>query len=375
MKYDVAIVGAGSMGMAAGYFLAKKGQKVILLDAGDPPHHNASHHGETRIIRHAYGEGEAYVPLALRAQALWHQLEQESNQSLFLNTGVLNMGERESPFIQTLIASAVKYQLPLDILDASQVSERFPGITLPDNYIGCFESTSGVLRCEACIRAYRTLAIGHGAKLLTYHGVDSIDIHESGVTLTSGETVISADRLIVSAGAWSAEILRQLNLTLPMQPTRKTFAWFEAEETKYGQDHFPAFSFDSPEGIYYGFPSIDQAGLKVGRHDGGQAQDPNLDIEPYDSVHDSHDLERFLAAVMPDVGNLMYGKTCMYSMTEDENFIIDRHPQHSHVLIAAGFSGHGFKFASVIGEMLSELASNGQTQYDISMFSLERFSV
>lgn len=374
MKYDVAIVGAGSMGMAAGYFLAKKGQKVILLDAGDPPHHNASHHGETRIIRHAYGEGEAYVPLALRAQALWQQLEQESNQSLFLNTGVLNMGERESPFIQTLIASAVKYQLPLDILDASQVSERFPSITLPDNYIGCFESTSGVLRCEACIRAYRTLAIGHGAKLLTYHGVDSIDIHESGVTLTSGETVIYADRLIVSAGAWSAEILRQLNLTLPMQPTRKTFAWFEAEETKYGQDHFPAFSFDSPEGIYYGFPSIDQAGLKVGRHDGGQAQDPNLDIEPYDSVHDSHDLERFLAAVMPDVGNLMYGKTCMYSMTEDENFIIDRHPQHSHVLIAAGFSGHGFKFASVIGEMLSELASNGQTQYDISMFSLERFS-
>lgn len=375
MKYDVAIVGAGSMGMAAGYFLAKKGQKVILLDAGDPPHHNASHHGETRIIRHAYGEGEAYVPLALRAQDLWQELEQESNQSLFLNTGVLNMGERDSPFIQTLIASAVKYQLPLDILDASQVSERFPGITLPDNYIGCFESTSGVLRCEACIRAYRTLAIGHGAELLTYHGVDSIDIHESGVTLTSGETVISADRLIVSAGAWSAEILRQLNLTLPMQPTRKTFAWFEAEETKYGQDHFPAFSFDSPEGIYYGFPSIDQAGLKVGRHDGGQAQDPNLDIEPYDSVHDSHDLERFLAAVMPDVGNLMYGKTCMYSMTEDENFIIDRHPQHSHVLIAAGFSGHGFKFASVIGEMLSELAYNEQTQYDISMFSLERFSV
>lgn len=375
MKYDVAIVGAGSMGMAAGYFLAKKGQKVILLDAGDPPHHNASHHGETRIIRHAYGEGEAYVPLALRAQALWQQLEQESNQSLFLNTGVLNMGERDSPFIQTLIASAVKYQLPLDILNASQVSERFPGITLPDNYIGCFESTSGVLRCEACIRAYRTLAIAHGAELLTYHGVDSIDIHESGVTLTSGETVISADRLIVSAGAWSAEILRQLNLTLPMQPTRKTFAWFEAEETKYGQDYFPAFSFDSPEGIYYGFPSIDQAGLKVGRHDGGQAQDPNLDIEPYDSVHDSHDLERFLAAVMPDVGNLMYGKTCMYSMTEDENFIIDRHPQYSHVLIAAGFSGHGFKFASVIGEMLSELASNGQTQYDISMFSLERFSV
>lgn len=375
MKYDVAIVGAGSMGMAAGYFLAKKGQKVILLDAGDPPHHNASHHGETRIIRHAYGEGEAYVPLALRAQALWQQLEQESNQSLFLNTGVLNMGERDSPFIQTLIASAVKYHLPLDILDASQVSERFPGITLPDNYIGCFESTSGVLRCEACIRAYRTLAIAHGAELLTYHGVDSIDIHDSGVTLTSGETVIYADRLIVSAGAWSAEILRQLNLTLPMQPTRKTFAWFEAEETKYGQDHFPAFSFDSPEGIYYGFPSIDQAGLKVGRHDGGQAQDPNLDIEPYDSVHDSHDLERFLAAVMPDVGNLMYGKTCMYSMTEDENFIIDRHPQHSHVLIAAGFSGHGFKFASVIGEMLSELASNEQTQYDISMFSLERFSV
>lgn len=373
MKYDVVVVGAGSMGMAAGYFLAKQGKKVLMMDAFDPPHHHASHHGETRIIRHAYGEGEKYVPLALRAQALWEALQAESGQTLFLKTGVLNMGEASSPFIQMIIASAKQYQLPIEVLTAAEIHQRFPGITLPDNYIGCFESTSGVLRCEDCISAYRQLALAHGAELLTYHPLDEIDVQDHGVTLRSGETVIVADKVIVSAGAWATKLMSALDFALPMQPNRKTFAWFEADEALYGEGLFPAFSFDSPQGMYYGFPSIDGAGLKVGRHDGGEAQDPDTPIAPFDTVVDSVDLERFLATVMPQTSGLMYGKTCLYSMTADEHFIIDTHPKYDNITIAAGFSGHGFKFASVIGEILSDLAVRGETEYDISLFSLSRF--
>ncbi|WP_412497526.1 N-methyl-L-tryptophan oxidase [Vibrio furnissii] len=373
MKYDVVVVGAGSMGMAAGYFLAKQGKKVLMMDAFDPPHHHASHHGETRIIRHAYGEGEKYVPLALRAQALWEALQAESGQTLFLKTGVLNMGEASSPFIQMIIASAKQYQLPIEVLTAAEIHQRFPGITLPDNYIGCFESTSGVLRCEDCISAYRQLALAHGAELLTYHPLDEIEVQDHGVTLRSGETVIVADKVIVSAGAWATKLMSALDFTLPMQPNRKTFAWFEADEALYGEGLFPAFSFDSPQGMYYGFPSIDGAGLKVGRHDGGEAQDPDTPIAPFDTVVDSVDLERFLATVMPQTSSLMYGKTCLYSMTADEHFIIDTLPKHDNIIIAAGFSGHGFKFASVIGEILSDLAVRGETEHDISLFSLSRF--
>jgi len=373
VKYDVVVVGAGSMGMAAGYFLARQGKKVLMMDAFDPPHHHASHHGETRIIRHAYGEGEKYVPLALRAQALWEELQAQSGQTLFLKTGVLNMGEATSPFIQMIIASAEKYQLPIEVLTAAQIHQRFPGITLPESYIGCFESTSGVLRCEDCITAYRQLALEHGAELLTYHPLEEIEVQGGEVTLRSGDKVIVADKVIVSAGAWATKLMNKLDFALPMQPNRKTFAWFEADEALYGDGVFPAFSFDSPQGIYYGFPSIDGTGLKVGRHDGGDAQDPDQPVAPYDNVTDSVDLERFLATVMPKTSGLMYGKICMYSMTADENFIIDTHPEHDNIIVAAGFSGHGFKFASVIGEILCDLAVRGETEHDISLFSLSRF--
>ncbi|XAW87789.1 N-methyl-L-tryptophan oxidase [Vibrio sp. CDRSL-10 TSBA] len=229
------------------------------------------------------------------------------------------------------------------------------------------------LRCEDCIAAYRDLALAHGAELLTYHPLQDIKATDEGVTLYSGDKVIEADKVIVSAGAWATKLIAKLDFALPMQPNRKTFAWFEAEEAVYGQDVFPAFSFDSPQGIYYGFPSIDGAGLKMGRHDGGERQDPDQEIAEYDTLTDSVDLERFLATVMPQTQGLKYGKTCMYSMTADEHFIIDTHPQHSNVIIAAGFSGHGFKFASVIGEILSDLAAKGTTEHDISLFSLQRF--
>ncbi len=373
MQFDVAIIGAGSMGMASGYFLAKQGKRVLLLDAFDPPHSHASHHGETRIIRHAYGEGKEYVPLALGAQKHWEDLERLSGKSLFLKTGVLNVGEKSSPFITMLIASAEKYQLPIDILSAEEANQRFEGLNLPAEYIACFESTSGVLRCEECIQAYRDLAISHGATLLSHHKVTDIDIQQQGVVITANDQSFQADKVIVSVGAWSNDLLEMLQLDLPIRPIRKTFAWFDAPEALYGEGHFPAFSFDTQNGIYYGFPSIDGAGLKIGRHDLGDDQNPNQALASFDEQQDAHDLQQLLNKHMPSVGDLKFGKTCMYTMTPDEHFVIDTHPEHRHVVIACGFSGHGFKFSSVIGEVVADLALGKTPKYDLNLFALDRF--
>ncbi len=373
MQYDVIVVGAGSMGMATGYFLANQGKKVLLLDAFDPPHSSASHHGETRIIRHAYGEGEEYVPLALKAQKLWEELEQKSGKSLFLKTGVLNVGAESSPFISMMIASAQKHQLPIEILTANQANERFKGLNLPEEYIACFESTSGVLKCEDCIQAYRDLAIENGATLLTHHKVSNIVLNGDVISVTANGKTFQAEKLVVSVGAWSNDLLDMLNLKLPITPVRKTFAWYEASESLYGEEVFPAFSFDTDLGIYYGFPNIEGAGLKIGRHDMGEEQNPNAPIAPFEQTTDSEDLQILLDKYMPNVGKFKIGKTCMYTRTPDENFVIDLHPENRNVTIVSGFSGHGFKFSSVVGEVVADMALGNSLEFNLSLFSLDRF--
>ncbi|WP_141432266.1 N-methyl-L-tryptophan oxidase [Bacillus sp. 03113] len=372
--YDVIIVGAGSMGMAAGYYLAKQGINTLLVDSFDPPHVNGSHHGDTRIIRHAYGEGREYVPLAIRAQTLWYELEKEANQKVFHQTGVLGFGPKGSAFIDEAIASANEYSLQLEILQGTEIMERWPGITLPEDYLGCFEPASGVLFSEDCIRAYRKLAIESGATLLTNTQVEDIDIHESSSTIHTASGSYSADKLIISGGAWNKKILSSLKLDLPLQPKRQTVGWFESDEALYQSSVFPAFFVDMPIGIYYGFPSFDGAGLKIGRHDFGQDIDPDTINREFGIYPEDEDyIRNFLKTHMPQAeGKINQGRVCMYTKTPDEHFIVDLHPEYSHVIIAAGFSGHGFKFASVIGEILSQLAKVGQTEHDISLFSLKR---
>lgn len=374
-QYDVIIVGAGSMGMAAGYYLSRTNQKILLLDAHNPPHDQASHHGETRIIRHAYGEGEAYVPLALTAQRLWYELEQVSGRSLFLNTGVLNAGQRSSRSMQTIIKSAAQYDLPLEVLTAEEVRTRWSGLTMPDDYIGCFEPTSGVLKCEDCIEAYRDLAVANGVDIRTNATVTTLTAHATGVDVTVGSDIYSADALIVAAGAWSGPLLEQTGLSLPLRPVRKTFAWFEAAEEVFNDAVFPAFAFDTPAGYYYGFPSIAQAGLKIGRHDGGIPVDPNHPRRPFgQEAGDLADLRQFTNTFIPSIDTLSHGKACLYTMTPDEDFIIDLHPDYPHIAIAAGFSGHGFKFSSLVGKVLSELVIEKSTPEPIAPFSIERFT-
>ncbi|CAG7638543.1 N-methyl-L-tryptophan oxidase [Paenibacillus allorhizosphaerae] len=370
--YEVIVLGAGAMGMAAGYYLAKQGVNTLLIDAFDPPHGYGSHHGDTRIIRHAYGEGRQYVPLALRAQELWEALERESGQKLFRRTGVLGVGSKQSKFIKEAIASANKYHLPLEVLSADEIMQRWPGIRIPEHFFGSFETSSGVLFSEECIRAYRRLAIEAGVVVRFDTPADRVELHTSGASVYTAEGVFHADRLIVTSGAWIGKLLASLKL--PLQPVRKTVAWFQSEETLYGEGRFPAFIFDLEKERYYGFPSFDGCGVKLGRNDAGEWTDPDqVDREFGAYPEDEGDVRRFLETHMPQAaGTLKQGKVCLFTLTPDEHFVIDRHPEYAHVAIAGGFSGHGFKFASVVGEIISQLAIGGETGFDLSGFSIAR---
>jgi monomeric sarcosine oxidase len=376
MHYDVIVIGAGSMGMAAGYFLSQSGKKTLLLDAFNPPHDKGSHHGETRIIRYAYGEGVEYVPLALRARDLWQELAQQTGKEIFLQTGVINVGDKNIPFIKNVIKSAEKFDLPLEVMTASEVNGKWDGMQLPENFLGCFEPTSGVLKVESCVEAYRELALNTGATIRTNSRVTKVHPQSGKVTIyTEDGATFTADSIIISAGAWSGELLKQLDLKLPLNPIRKTFAWYDVDERYYNQNDFPAFTFELADSIYYGFPSIDGAGLKVGRHDGGDTINPDeVKLAFGDVAGDVENLNGFLDEFMPREHELKLGKTCMYTMTPDEDFVIDVHPKYNNIAIAAGFSGHGFKFASAVGEVLSDLITKGSTDLDIKPFSIKRFS-
>ena len=380
--FDCIVVGAGSMGMAAGYYLARDGHQVALFDSFDPPHTQGSHHGETRIIRHAYTtEGDTYVPLAKRAQQLWNELAELTGKPLFLNTGSICIGAPGSGFVAQVERSAHAHQIPLEVLTGAEVRARFEGINVPDNYIGCYEPEAGVLRCEDCISSYRELAQAAGAELHTHTRVTAIEVQPEGVTVQTSKGVFTARRLIVSAGAWSEQLLQSLyGHSLPLRPTRKTVGWFQPAGAAYNAPQhataageFPVFIFDLLQRQYYGFPVLDGLGLKVGRHDSGERINPDDDDRSF-IAEDEEELRWLLQRHMPGAnGDLTQGKVCIYTFTPDEHFIIDTLPDHPHVAVSAGFSGHGFKFVSVMGEILRDLVMTGQSEFDLSLFRADRF--
>lgn len=375
MEFDVLIIGGGSMGMAAAYYLTKQHKQVAVIDAFDPPHAEGSHHGETRLIRHAYGEGGNYVPLALRAQSLWLELEQVAGRQLFYQTGVLNIGTESSTFLQNVIQSAEAHALPHERLTALEINSRWNGFHLPDDLVGCLELNSGVLLSEEAIRAYRELAVAQGAHLLTNTRVEEItDDGESIGVIANGEK-LTGKQLILTAGKGTNALLSLLGTaTLPLQPVRKTFSWFDSDERVYGLEAFPSWTFENGESTYYGFPSIKQAGLKIARHDQGIPVAPEDQLASFGTYsEDKQKVTEFVNRHMSGELEHKEGKTCTYTNTPDGNFIIDQLPGHPNITVACGFSGHGFKFSSAVGEILSELVADRRTSLDISQFSLDRF--
>lgn len=372
--YDVIIVGGGSMGMAAGYHTAKQGLHTLIIDKHDPPHHEGSHHGSTRVIRHAYGEGSEYVPLVLRAQKLWEQLQEESGITVFEQTGVLGLGAQDSSFVNETVKSSEEYGLDLELLSAQEMMDRWSGLMIPEHFIGCFERESGVLYSEDAIRAYRSLAKKYGATLMNNTEVHNIDHKQAGpIKVTTSRDNYIGRKVIIAGGAAAQSLVPSVGLHI--HPIRKTFAWYKGEEALYNQEVFPAFFVVQEDSIHYGMPSIDGQGVKIGRHDGGQPIQEKADLIPFGSYQQD---EEELNDLVDDYFTSLHtdsieGRVCTYARTPDEDFIVDTHPQNHNVIIAAGFSGHGFKFSSVIGEILCDLAFKGEADFDLSMFSINRF--
>ncbi|MDY1038412.1 N-methyl-L-tryptophan oxidase [Lelliottia sp. CFBP8978] len=371
MKYDLIILGSGSVGSAAGYYATQAGLKVLMIDAHHPPHAEGSHHGDTRLIRHAYGEGERYVPLVLRAQELWDELAALSEERIFERTGVVNLGPADSEFLANVEHSAQQFALNVERLDASAVMQRWPEIVVPDNYIGLFEANSGVLHCETAIKTWISLAEHAGCAQLFNCPVTAIHHEEDGVTVDTAEGQFTASRLLVSAGTWVTKLMPDL----PVQPVRKVFSWFQADGRFSTQNKFPAFTGELPNGDqFYSFPSEKDA-LKIGKHNGGQIISSPDDRKPFGAnPGDGAEAFHFLRQILPGIGGLLHGAACTYDNTPDEDFIIDTLPGHANTLLITGLSGHGFKFASVLGEIAAQFAQGKTPPFDLTPFSLSRFN-
>jgi N-methyl-L-tryptophan oxidase len=400
--FDTIILGGGSMGLAAAFELVNRNQSVLVLDRYDAPHTFGSHHGSTRLIRIAYAEGEAYVPMAQRARALWLRLESEqcsafgeAGERLFAPIGVVSVLHPASQSIQKIETCVRTHNLPFERLSAKEATFRWPGLSVPNDYVVHFDPDGGVLFSEACLRAYKRLCQTRGVTFQYGGPLRNLEIHPHSVTVLWGDDQFSGSSLIIASGAGTPDILERFvpDWHVPLQPIRKVFAWYqpknlpmsEANGCKGGQTEpcrlydapdFPGFCMETPHAWFYGFPNFGD-GVKVGRHDGGTpCTFDNVNRTFEEGSHEETELKQFLASFLPGAaGPLKSGAVCMYTMTPDENFVIDTHPEHLHVHLAAGFSGHGFKFASAVGEALAEWVCDGAPTLDLSLFRVKRFYV
>ena len=372
--HDVLVIGTGGVGSAALFHLARRGARVLGLDRFPAAHDRGSSHGQTRMIRQAYFEHPDYVPLVRRAYALWTELEQLCGEKLYHEVGLLQVGPSDGRVVRGVLASAGQHGLQIETLAPAEVESRWQGFSLPRDAdtVGLFERKAGYLRVEACVRAHLDEAVRAGATLRTDMVVRSWRSAGGGVEVETDQGRLTADRLVIAAGAWSGEVLRDLGI--PLEVRRKPQYWYETTNPALtAEQGCPAYLFETPEGIFYGFPQIDALGVKIAEHSGGR---PVLDPSALDREIDPVDqgrVEAFAASRLRGVTRrLTRHSPCMYTMTPDEHFVIDRHPAHSQVVFAAGLSGHGFKFAPVLGEALADLVLTGRTDLPIGFLSAAR---
>ncbi|MBC8163999.1 MAG: N-methyl-L-tryptophan oxidase [Roseiflexaceae bacterium] len=374
--YDTIIIGLGAMGSAAAYQLARRGQRVLGLERYTPGHTHGSSHGRSRIIRQAYFEGAAYVPLLLRAYELWRELERESGEDIMRLTGGLMIGQPAHITVAGALVSAQQHGLPYELLDAAALRRRYPMLQPDASTVALYEQNAGVLRPEAAIQAYLRLAAARGAELRFEQPALSWRADARGVQVTTGRGNYEAAQLIIAPGAWAPQLLAEL--ALPLVVERQVLYWFAPKGgyAAYQPDRFPIFIWEIEDHMqFYGFPAEQHApfGVKTAFFRNGEA----CTAETCDRVVRPDEVAGIRAAIdrlIPDLGGeLIAAQTCLYTTTPDEHFILAKHPHHANVTVASPCSGHGFKFASAIGEVLADLASEGATKQPIGLFDPRRF--
>lgn len=373
MLYDVAIIGAGTMGSAAAYHLTKRGKRVIVFEKFHVVHDSGSHSGRTRIIRHAYFESPDYVPLVLRADQLWQEIESITGTRLLIRTGGLDMGLPDSTLVAGAIRACKEHRLKYEVVDAKEIRKRWPQFKIPDSWVACYDPQAGFLLVDRCIRSHVDLATEAGAVVKENEEIRSFHPVESGITLQTSSGKYTAARAIVCAGAWTEHLLKELQL--PLVVKRKALAWFRPKDpNQFTPERFPVFLAELPEGVLYGFPLHDSFTVKIANHHTyGDAVDPDH-VDRNFHENDVAEVKTFVRNFLPALTDeIEEGKICLYTLTPDTDFILDFHPEFRNVILAAGFSGHGFKFATVIGEILADLAIDGSTRHPISRFRIDRF--
>jgi monomeric sarcosine oxidase len=381
-SYDVIIIGAGAMGSAAAYHLSKRNLRVLLLEQFEIDHKNGSSYGNSRIIRYTYKDPE-YIQLAKEVYPLWRELEAEAGKTLWHVTGGLDFGVPGEPSLEDTIQYVIDAGIPYEMLSPEETHRRFPQFTIPDNYKVMYQAEAGMLSASEVVIEQVRLSQAHGADLRTNAPVTSISATPSGVTVTANGETYSGSKLILTAGGWTNEALAILSdgYQLPLQPLRCQEQHFEVGPdyvmADYSVGAMPLYIFhknmDDGEAIY-GIPSYNGAGVKASVYGGVNVDHPrHVDHAPDTAMieHVQRHTQVFLPAV--GTGKIKEARACLYTMTPDHHFIIDHHPHFENVVIGAGFSGHGFKFSHGVGKILGELATDGESPHDLSLWRINRF--
>jgi sarcosine oxidase len=374
MTYDVIVLGLGGIGSATAAALARRGLSVVGLDRNPRGHKLGSSHGHTRIIRTAYYEHPDYVPLCRSAFGAWHDLEQRTGRHLLTACPCLSLGRADSELIAGVRRAAVSHGLPVEPLTSDALRRRFPQFRFDDATEGVLEHASGYLYVDDCVTALQEDAARHGADLR--FGEPALEWKRAGpaVAVRTAWETLTAGGLVITAGPWAGELLADLRL--PLTVMRQTPAWFRPHDpAAFRRDRFPIFIADLPGGAFYGLPMIDSRGVKAAMHYGADELASPEGIDYTVAPEELAGVRAFLRDHLPDAaGPCTAASVCLYTLTPDRHFVIDRHPIHEGVAVAAGFSGHGFKFAPVVGAALADLVTAGRTDLPISRFAATRFA-
>jgi len=365
--YDVAVAGLGGFGSATAYHLASRGLRVLGLDRHPPAHDLGASHGESRIMRQAYYEGTAYVPLLRRTDELWERLSTDVGEQLLRRTGGLFLGRPGTRVFDGSLLSARDWDIDHEVLDAAEVTRRFRALRPHADTAALYEPQAGVVGPERAVRAHLGLAARAGADLRHDEPLLSWSADDEHVTVrTSGDTY-EVDSLVLTPGRWAGDLLAELDM--PLRVEQRVMHWFRpADPSAFGIGAFPLWIWDCEDGTApYGVPMLDGASVKAAVH--------YSTVKPPEAWTPDELAER-LAELLPELGNdHVRSVPCTYTLTPDENFVVGQHPAHPNVVLGCGFSGHGFKFTPVLGEVLADLATGRASTYDLSMFDPRRFAV
>lgn len=368
--HDAIVIGAGGMGSATAYHLAKSGADVLVLEQFQRGHTFGSSHGETRIIRFFYDK-PFYTELMKTAYTEWRALESVSGKPLLFITGSVSIGTKGNPYGRAARKSLDAAGVESEWWSATQLAKHFPQLRVSNNMDILWQKDTGFLHAAECVSTHLQLAEQHGASVQEETTVTGIDWQADVPTVQTENGQFHGRKVVVTAGAWAGNLLAELNL--PLTVTKQQVCYYQPTDTdRFQPDRFPVFTEATPDGEFlYGTPAFGRNGLKMARHGRGQITSPDTCERTPDADYIAH-IDAYVQERIPELGKATHAEVCLYTETRDEDFIIDAHLHCPDVLIATGFSGHGFKFCSLVGRIMSELVRNGDTDFDIHPFRIDR---